>query len=449
MSDLVGHLLGAIRGSMLLRVLLIGFLVLLLQIPISMIDGLIGGRTARHGEAVEEVTGKWGKDQTVLGPVLVVPYTRRWTEELEGGRRKEHSQTRYASFLPETLQVDGRIDTEMRYRGIFAVPVYRIGLQLKGVFARPDFSEWDVRNENVLWERAELWLRISDARAIQSQTNLAWNGQEIPFAPGTGEFAGESTGIHVPMRGRLTGKQFLFSFPLNLNGSVGAYFAPLGKETKVTLASNWPNPSFQGSWLPAERSVGPDGFRSTWVIPWLGRNFPQSWSSESSVAHEIDKATFGVQLLPPIDPYRMSERSVKYEALFLILTFMSFWLFEVLAGRRLHSLQYLLVGAAMCLFYLLLLSLSEHLGFLSAYLLASVAIAGLITGYSKAVLRRAGWAAIVGGLVAALYAYLYVLLKNEDYALLIGSLGLFLILAAVMYLTRAIDWEGQRANRSQ
>ena len=441
MSDLVANLVGAVRNSMLIRVLLIGFLVLLLQIPIAMIDGLIGARTTTHDQAVEDVTGKWGREQTVLGPVLVVPYLKRSTGGAEGGQGKARAQVRFASFLPETLQADGRIDTEMRYRGIFGVPVYTIGLQVKGAFARPDFSEWGVGSEDVLWDRAELWVRISDARAIQSQATLTWNGQEIAFAPGVGEFGGENSGIHAPMKGRLGGRQHVFSFPLNLKGSVGAYFAPLGKETTVALASNWTNPSFQGNWLPAERSVRSDGFQSKWVIPWLGRNFPQSWSSESTVAHEIDKATFGVQLLPPIDPYRMSQRSVKYEALFLGLTFLSFWLFEVLVRRRLHSLQYLLVGAAMCLFYLLLLSLSEHLGFLPAYVLASVAVAGLITGYSRAILRRGGWAAIVGGLVAALYAYLYVLLNNEDYALLIGAVGLFAILAAVMYLTRTIDWD--------
>ena len=195
--------------------------------------------------------------------------------------------------------------------------------------------------------------------------------------------------------------------------------------------------------------MGEKGFTSKWVIPSLGRNYPQSWPSDSAVAHEIDKSSFGVELLASIDPYRMSERSVKYEALFLFLTFLSLWLFEVLVRRRLHSLQYLLVGAAMCLFYLLLLSLSEHLGFLPAYLLAGAAVVGLISGYCSAILRKRGWAIVVGSLTAALYAYLYVLLNNEDYALLIGSAGLFVILAAVMYLTRSIDWDAFGAHTSK
>ncbi len=440
MTELLANLVNTIKQSQLLRVLLIGFHVILLQIPIAMIDGLIGERTQRHRDAVEDVTGKWGKEQSVIGPVLVVPYVTRFTEESEGGKRKPRTEVRNASFLPETLEVDGRIETEIRSRGIFDVPVHKMTLSAKGRFLRPDFSDWGVKVEDIQWDRAEIWVRISDARAIKNQTALSWNGREIPFDPGTGELGGESPGIHVSLKGRLAEKEDVFSFPLVLNGSVGAFYAPLGKETAVTLASNWSNPSFQGNWLPAERTVRADGFSSKWSIPSLGRNYPQRWSSESAVAHEIDKSTFGVELLAPIDPYRMSERSVKYEALFLLLTFLSLWLFEVLVKRRLHSLQYLLVGAAMCLFYLLLLSLAEHLGFLRAYLLASVAVAGLITGYCSAILRKRGWALIVGGLVAALYAYLYVLLRNEDYALLIGSVGLFLILAAVMYLTRKIDW---------
>lgn len=449
MSELFASLVNAIRNSQLLRVMLISFLVLLLQIPIAMIDGLIGGRTTRHNEAVEEVTGKWGREQTVIGPVLVVPYVVRWFEG-EGENRKLRTKTRYGSFLPGDLAIDGRIETEIRSRGIFDVPVYKMTLHVEGWFSTPQFADWGVKSEDILWSRAELWVGISDARAIQSQTSLTWNGEAVPFEPGTGEFGGAASGsgepevarsgIHAPLKKWPIGKRVNFSFPLVLNGSTGAFFAPLGEQTTVSLASNWSTPSFQGNWLPAERSVRPDGFQSKWSIPSLGRNYPQRWASDAAAAHEIDKSTFGVQLLAPVDPYRMSERSVKYEALFLMLTFLSLWLFEVLVRRRLHSLQYLLVGAAMCLFYLLLLSLAEHLGFLPAYLLASFAVAGLITAYCASILRKPGWALIVGTLVAALYAYLYVLLNNEDYALLYGSVGLFIILAAVMYLTRAIDW---------
>jgi inner membrane protein len=442
MTDPISGAINAVRHSRLLRVLLIGFLVLLLQIPIAMIRGQIGDRTATRGEAVEDVTGKWGKEQTLMGPVLAVPYTVRLEEEEKSGKKSVRTSVQSASFLCEDLRIEGKIDSEMRHRGIFGVPVYRLSLQVKGRFVPPDFSDWGIDAAAILWDRAELWVRVSDARAIQNQAALSWNGVEIPFAPGLGDFGGDGTGIHAPLKGRMPAPAYDFSLALKLNGSMGAFFAPLGRGTSVSLSSNWASPSFQGNWLPAERKVGPDGFKASWVIPSLGRNYPQRWTSSASanVLAEMEKSRFGVNLLTPIDLYRMSERSVKYEALFLLMTFLTLWMFEVLARRRIHSLQYLLVGAAMCLFYLLLLSVSEHIGFLRAYLLASLMVVALITAYCVSVLKSARRSGAVGGVVAALYFYLYILLNNEDYALLIGSLGLFALLAAVMFLTRKIDW---------
>ncbi len=315
-----------------------------------------------------------------------------------------------------------------------------IACEVKGRFLQPDLAEWGIDSGDVLWDRAELWVRVSDARTIQNQAALAWHGVEIPFDPGPGDHGGTGSGIHASLKGHLAGSSYDFSFPLELNGSLGVFFAPLGRETNVSLASNWPSPSFQGNWLPTEFEVHAEGFNSNWAIASLGRNYPQKWTSQSNFTKEMEQSSFGVDLFVPVDVYRMSERSVKYASLFLLLTFLSLWMFEVLAQQPIHSLQYLLVGAAMCIFYLLILSISEHVGFVGTYVLASLAVAGLITAYCAAVLKSAGRALVVGTIVAALYAYLYILLNNEDYALLIGSAGLFLILALVMYLTRKTDW---------
>jgi inner membrane protein len=440
MTDGISGPINAIRTSKLLRVLLIGFLVMLLQIPIFMIEGQIGDRTKTRQQAVEDVTGKWGMEQSVMGPVLVVPYMVRWTEEDSKGVKNVRTMVQSANFLPEDLRIDGKLESEVRYRGIFSVPVYRLILHFKGNFLPPDFKDWGVEASDILWNRSEVWVRISDARAIQNQAALAWGGADLPFAPGLGDFGGQGSGIHVPLKEHLTGQGSEFSFDLQLNGSIGAFFAPLGRQTTVSLSSNWEDPSFQGNWLPTERTVRDDGFEAKWVIPSLGRNYPQKWRSDSPVQEEMEKSKFGVNLYTAVDIYRMSERSVKYESLFLLLTFLSIWLFEVLARRQVHSLQYLLVGAAMCLFYLLLLSMSEHIGFLRAYAIASLAVVGLVTAYCAAVLKGVGPALTIGGILTGLYGYLYILLNNEDYALLIGSVGLFLTLAAVMYLTRKIDW---------
>jgi inner membrane protein len=430
----------AIRGSQFLRLLLIGFLVLLLLIPAAMIGGLVSERRATRDGAVEEVTAKWGRKQVVTGPALVIPYVQQRTELDNKGQKVARAQTHRLTLLPESLVIRGEMESEVRRRGIFSVPVYRLRLEVSGRFALPDLSEWGVEKNEVRWDRAEIGVGVSDARAIQEQTDLTWDGRKISFQPGTGEFDLTTTGIHAPLAGVPRASTFDFSFPLVLNGSVGAYFVPFGRETSVSLKSNWPDPSFQGNWLPSKRSVTAAGFEASWSIPFLGRNYPQGWTSEGKMGETVEASRFGLDLVTPVDEYRMAERSTKYAGLFILLTFATLWLIEVLGRLRVHSIQYLLVGAAMCVFYLLELALSEQIGFTPAYVVASVAVVLLIASYSLAALRSPARASTVGGLVAALYAYLYVLLKNEDYALLIGSIGLFLMLAAVMYLTRRIDW---------
>jgi len=429
-----------------LRLILVGFLVLLLQIPIAMISGLITERQKRHNEAVQEVTGKWGKLQIMTGPALIIPYKHRWTEIGAKGQQVVQTEVRYATFLPDRLQAQGKIESEVRYRGIFSVPVYRIIFNVEGEFPQPSFSAWGIDPSNVMWERALLFVGISDSRAIQAQTNLTWNGQQIAFLPGIGDFGGiVNTGIHVSLSSNLLqAKRFIFSFPLTLNGSMGTYFMPFGRDTVVNLKSNWNSPSFQGNWLPSNRTISPNGFEATWKIPFLGRNYPQAWTSVTDMSKVIETSRFGVDLIVPVDEYRMSERSVKYAGLFILLTFAFLWLIEVLAKVRIHPVQYLLLGAAMCIFYLLELSLSEHIGFGIAYVVASISVVAMVTIYGKVILKNFRQASIIGIVVAALYGYLYVLLKNEDYALLIGSIGLFMILGLIMFLTRRVNWYGAK-----
>ncbi|HRK34931.1 MAG TPA: cell envelope integrity protein CreD [Candidatus Hydrogenedentes bacterium] len=430
----------SIRTSPLVRVLLVGFLVLILQIPVAMIQEAIYERQSTRDEAVREVRAKWGGTQSLVGPSLVVPYTKRWTETLEDGQVRTRSVIQYATFLPELLEATGTIASESRNRGIFEVPVYNASLVLAGNFLKPNFSEWDIVEADVHWDEAYVSMGVSDARGITKETSLAWNGAPQDFLPGSGKWGRGVSGIHSPVKGGLTGERFSFSFPLELKGSEGLHFAPFGKKTVISLESDWPDPSFQGNWLPSERAVDETGFKVTWDIPFLGRNYPQAWLSESGTEGQVVASTFGVNLISPVDAYRMSQRSVKYAALFVALTFGVLWLFEVLGKRRIHPLQYLLVGAAMCAFYLLELSLSEHLGFATAYALASLAVILLVSAYCVAILRSLKRSAVVGTALAVLYTYLYVLLKNQDYALLIGSVGLFCVIAGTMYLTRKLDW---------
>ncbi|HEV3141864.1 MAG TPA: cell envelope integrity protein CreD [Vicinamibacterales bacterium] len=434
--------LRSLRESTTLRLLSVGLLVLLLQIPIVMIGSLVQERQARRDAAIADVSSKWGNSQTIVGPALVLPYTAHVVETTPNGTRVPRVETRAAVFLPNRLHARGAVDAENRSRGIFSIPVYRLRLIVDGEFDRVAPSDAGVAAEDVAWTAAHLVVGMSDVR-VQEQTTVTWNGTPTPFEPGVGRFAEAQAGIHANVAADESTARYAFSFPLAVNGSVSLAMVPFARQTDVELTSNSPHPNFQGAWLPAERTVSASGFSAKWTIPFLGRNYPQAWTSQN-LRETILKSAFGVELIDPVDHYRMADRSVKYAALFILLTFASVWLIEVLSDARIHPIQYLLLGAALCVFYLLELSLAEHLGFALAYAIAATSVLGLVTAYSVAILRTAPRAALVGSGVAALYGYLYVLLTNEDYALLIGSIGLFVAVAGVMLLTRRIDWYAPR-----
>jgi len=426
------------NGSRLSRLAAIVLTILGLQIPLVMMTGLVGERQARRDAAVTDVSAKWGNRQAIVGPALLIPYVHRWTETISGRGEIVRAEQHRAVFLPSRLRIRANVDTETRSRGIFSIPVYRMKATLEGEFAEPRAADLNLNPADVAWDRAQLIVNISDVRAIQEHPIVAWNGSDIPFTAGSGWTTGGG-GIHadVPLA---QGAAATFRFPLAVNGSVSAYFAPFGLNTIVEVSSNSPNPTFQGAWLPIERAVGANGFTATWTVASIARSYPQAWTTATAMKDPIASSLFGVELLEPIDHYRMASRSVKYAALFLVLTFAAVWLIEVLSAQPVHPIQYLLLGAALCMFYLLELSLSEHLGFGVAYAVAALSVIGVMASYCVSILKAWWRAAVVGGSVAALYGYLYVVLTNEDYALLIGTIGLFVALAIVMLTTRRIDW---------
>lgn len=456
--------LASAQSSQGLRLLVLSFLALLLLIPIGMVRGVIYERTARRDEAVRNIAASWGGAQRIAGPRLVVPFVVRWHDTLGDGTKIERERRDVAVFLPETLDVTGTLETKTLERGIFEVPVYHAKLALAGTFGAADFTPLGAAESEVFWDRAELVIDLSEVRAID-EISLSWGDEKLAFEPGGGRNMPSSAAVHVLLGARAQAGA-KFAVALSARGSEALAIVPLGEQTTAKLDSSWPSPSFTGAWLPADREVRKDGsgFSASWTVASLGRGFPQSWlaadepvrgadrlarerdagSAAYAAMNEqpqaIDPTSFGVRLLTPVDTYRMAERSAKYAVLFIALTFATLWLFEVLTKTPLHSVQYLLVGAALCLFFLLELSLAEHIGFGVAYALASGGIVGLVGGYAWAVLRHAGRAGVVAGIVTTLYGYLFVLLTNEDYALLAGTLGLFAALAAVMWLTRRVDW---------
>ena len=414
---------------------------LLLQIPLEMISGLVQERQTRRDEAAADVTSKWGGSQQLFGPVLRVPY-------IEHGKTSDGKPTqsrRAAYLLPETLVIDAKLATEDRRRGIFSVPVYGADLNIRGHFQRPDLDAWiGVGNEPV-GEQAELQIGLSDVRAIHADGRLIWLGKPHGFEPSAGTGA-TASGVHVGLGGDGTtlfdiGGQAGFALTLRFNGSDSLQLAPVGRDTKATITADWDSPSFQGGWLPTSSTIDDGRFTGNWSISYLGRGYPQQWTSDGDLSVEpITRQLFGVALLSPVDAYRMSERVTKYAVLAAFFTFVTIWLTEVLAKRRVHVVQYVLIGAALTLFGLLQLAIGEHFGFEPGFVCATIAVTAMVTFYSKAVLERWRSAFTVGALLGGLYGYLYLLLSAEDYALLGGSVALFIGLALVMLLTRKIDW---------
>ncbi len=439
-----------LRDSTGFKMLALGGLVILLLIPLGMVRSLIGEREERRVQASAEVATTWGKSQLLGGPVLTVPYRQHATDD----KGKERVSISYARFLPATLKVDGRVVPEKRSRGIFEAVVYRADLHWTGAFRRPSFAGWPIAPEDILWNDAYLSVGVPDLRGIRSGVGIDWEGRTLQFQPGGAEDELWCSGLRVPVPGLAAGQEaeaYDFAFDLGLNGSKKLQLIPLGQQTTVDLHSNWPSPSFSGAFLPETRKVTGMGFDARWNVPWFARNYPQQWLQEEAgklaPKSALEGSAFGVELFLPVDAYQKTERSVKYGVLFLALTFLTFFLYEVFSAVPLHPMQYFLVGSALCLFYLLLLSISEHLPFGFSYLVASAATVLLIGGYSVAVLRGRLRALLMTLVLGVLYGYLFVLLQLEDYALLLGSVGLFAILALVMFLTRRIDWGSPRRSK--
>jgi len=429
-----------LRNSVILRVLFIGFVMLLLQIPIAMISGQIYERDRTRMDAINDITSKWGRQQNIIGPRLVVPYYEIHSWKNKHGHQEKTKKLHHAVFLPESLDITARVENETRYRGIFEVPVYQSIVNLQGQFNKPDLSIWGIDPSLIEWDKAQLLVGVSDSSAIQKQVVLRWNQDTFYFEPGLGKTNTNDTGFHVPQLSLTKEDTYKFNIAMALNGSDSFYVTPLGKNSSFNIKSDWPDPSFQGYKLPNSRKVSPDGFEASWAISHISRNYPQQWIDDEFTYAKLHQSLVGVEFVSPVDNYRMTERSIKYAVLFLVLTFVAIWLIEIVYKLRVHLLQYLLLGLGMSLFYLLLLALSEHISFLWSYVIASSAVVLMTTLYSKAILKSTKRASWIGSGIVVLYIYLFSLLEEQNYSMLFGSIGVFLTLAGVMYITRNIDW---------
>ncbi len=419
--------------------LIVGGLALLLLIPLAMIRGQIEARNERQMETEAEIAELTAGRQQLNGPLLVVEYQEEtFHDEVneKTGAVIKHSvwNDGHQVVVPQGVRIACEARVDERHRGLFKAQAYEIDAAIQGevtIAKRLGFPE----ERHIRMGRAYLVVGLSDLRGIRRQPVLTWNGAELGFKPGT-PFGLFNQAIHVELGpgAALEGRTNSFALPLALKGSQSFFVAPVAESTKVTLHSPWPTPSFQGR-FSATHSEGPEGFNATWEVFHLARNLSRILADKGET-----KEAFGVVFLKGVNVYLQTERAVKYGFLFVGLTFAAFFFFEMLRRLPIHPIQYLLVGLALAIFFLLLLSLSERIPFDAAYVAASAACTLLLGAYLARVLQsaRRGWG-FAGGL-GALFAVLWALIASEDNALLMGSLLTFLGLAAVMLGTRHIDW---------
>ncbi len=443
------------KNSVLFKLGSIVILIVLLLLPLGMIDSLLEERLARRSETIGAITSTWGKEQVIVGPVLMVPYryyyktmreqiVKKGKEEIKRQIKVTEDKIIMAYFLPEQLNIDGVLSPETLHRGIYDAIVYTGKLNIKGMFARPDFAPFNAKEKDIFWKDAKISFAITDLRGTQETLVLALNDQKLPLIPG-GLVPDYPSGVHADLKGALNNKTegLNFNLAFTLNGSSSLNIAPLGKQNDVSIKSTWKDPSFMGEFLPAKREVSAEGFDAQWKVSYYGREYPQHWNAvtrNTFTYNIVQNSLFGVKLVSLIDSYRNVERSIKYGVLFITLIFTAFFLFEVVGKLKIHPFQYILVGAALCLFYLALLSFSEFISFMLSYVSAASVSTVLITLYCLAVLKSGKRSLLVAVGLITTYGFLYVTLQATDYALIIGTIGLFMALSLVMYATREIDW---------
>ncbi len=428
----------AAAGGLGTKVVIIIVAGLVLLIPLHLVLGVIQERAERAQEVTREIAGKWSGPQTLRGPLLLLPADRVNPNNPQGGPMQ-----RTYVLLPDSFTATAETATETRSRGIFDAEIYTAKLRLSGSFSEASFERvpvddgWRLRPD-----LATLVLGLGDPGGVQEDVSLDWGGQAVDAEPGVPAGFLNLEGLHWPVQAFAGRGEDAFEVQMTLRGSAALSLLPVGRQNNLKIAGNWRSPSFDGSALPQAQEVGGPGFSAEWRVSHLSHTLPQRWSSFDPPPSDWQDAVVGVMFLDPVDFYRLSERSVKYGALFIALTFLVLFLFEVLLGVAIHPVQYLLVGAALVLFFLNLVAFAEVVGFAAAYMLSATVVAGIISLYAAAILKRWRRAGLLFSVTAALYGLLFLVLRMEEAALLSGSLVLLAALALTMYATRNIDWSG-------
>lgn len=449
-----------------LKILLIAFIATALMLPLEMIDEKISERHYYLEDAKHSVAQNWTGTQRLLTPILAVPYITEHHNRVYDGPSDKYKistvqRSHLALILAKEVKIDADLNTDTRHKGIYPVPVYSAALSVRGHFDRAQIAstlaQIEAGDSFKRFATPYLSSVVSDARGIGNAPQLTWNKQRMPFAPGS-QLKADGNGIHAvlplsALRSSGEGKS-KFSFEINLRGMEQLSFIPVAAQSTVSVKSNWAHPSFIGNFLPLEREIDNSGYRAQWQISSFASNINEKLNTcARGDCNPLMASQFGVKQIEPVSIYVQAERSVKYGVLFIGLSFIAFFIFEVIKKLPIHAIQYTLVGFAIAMFYLLLISLSEHIPFAAAYAIASLCCISLLFYYLRYVLQGTSQALLFASLIALLYGALYVIISAEDFALLMGALLTFVTLAVVMISTRNIDWynlvEPKRANKTE
>jgi inner membrane protein len=456
------------KSKWIIKGCIVGLMAILFMIPMMYVKDLIMEREERQREVTNEISSKWAGAQNIAGPVLCIPYN-----QINITTEGKTITTKYiASFLPDVLTVNASMNPTEKHRGIFKVMLYNTKTKLSGSFGKLALEKLGVAADKFIWSEAFVKLNLTDIKGLNDPIKLKWKDSLIELSPQNAVNAKDGVSALVNATSLNDLQDLSFSADIDLNGSQQLLFTPLGKSTTVNISSNWKDPSFNGSVLPQSTELKDTGFTATWKSMAHTRNFPQQWIDDAfkvdsyipviavrndrgefgaefvqpdiavknQVANSTSNSSFGVNLFIPVNGYQKTMRTVKYAILCILLTFAAFFLIETVHKKSAHPFQYGLVGLALVLFYTLLLSFSEYTGFNTAYLIASVATISLIAWFVKGILQSTRPTTVLLVVLVLIYSYVFSILQLQDYALLFGSIGLFLTLAVIMYFSRKISW---------
>ena len=413
------------------KMIMVGLLTLFLLIPLFFVQDLITERSIRQKEVVSETTSKWGGSVYVYGPILKIPY-----------KNPISGKSNFAYFFPDELNNSSTVTMEKPLeRGIFKSNVFSTKMNFTGSYSQPNFQMRNIPDENVFWNQAKIIIRTTNLKSLKDEVQIKFANQSFKFEPGNSENNDsiqtlESTTFDYKNIANLS----KFSFDIAFNGSKQIKIVPIGKTTDCKMTSDWNSPNFNGFFSPTSREIFKDdsGFKANWKILHFNRPFAQQYFENLP---ELSNYAFATDFITTVDEYQQNERASKYGFLVIGLTFLIFFLIQSISKINIHIFQYSMIGIALIMFYTLLISITEHSSFILAYLIAAIAVIALISLYSISILKSKKFPAFIAISLIVLYSFIFVIIQLEDYALLVGSMGLFAILAAVMYFSRKIDWK--------